>query len=381
MKITTILEALSPSTYRPYRMAWNPKMYDDLFKQYATDKKHYRIYLPLEGASDITTSTTQKEVEQILSSQGYVVTDYIAGYALKNNRTTKIGKILSTVAPELQQSFANDPIRTGSSKAKGKLLVCISRHPYDIVGMSTGRGWTSCMNMVDGDNTAYIIQDVVHGTLIAYIIDEHDKNIQNPIGRMLIKPFIAKNNPKDMILVPEQRVYGANVPGFKETVNKWLSKVNHGKSDNLYCIKPGLYADSTQQVLHMPGKSGVEVLEIISKDTKAYKVSPFTFSVNKNGSVNITGNIYGAMIRILDQYNITVNKLKGDFDCSMRSLTVLPKCTPRLIQGDFDCSQNPDLASLDNAPMMVSGTTRVADTKLSLKDVKAAIVSAHYDVG
>ena len=67
--------------------------------------------------------------------------------------------------------------------------IIISRHPYDIAGMSTGRGWRSCMHLEDGQFNEYVPQTIAAGGLIAYLCNEDDKNIKNPKGRVLIKPF------------------------------------------------------------------------------------------------------------------------------------------------------------------------------------------------
>ena len=68
----------------------------------------------------------------------------------------------------------------------------LSRGAIDIAGMSTDRGWDSCMDL-DGNqmHKMYVKKDVEHGTLIAYLIKKKDTNLQEPLGRVLIKPYIA----------------------------------------------------------------------------------------------------------------------------------------------------------------------------------------------
>jgi hypothetical protein len=383
MKLNQIYEALKPSQYRAHRAAWDPRTYGRLFDRYKHDEKKYRIYLPLVADHHIVDSDVLHAVDTAVKDQGYHITDYVGGYAKSDDgaRTKKIGKIITD--PVIMQKFSNDPARANSNKNTADMLVCISRHPYDIAGMSTDRGWTSCMDMVDGDNIDYIMSDVEGGTLIAYLINADDKNITSPIARLLIKPFILNSkdaSPDDYILVAEQRVYGTNAPGFKETVAVWLKEVNHGKDDGVYCIKPGIYADSAREVLHAPNKSKTEILDIISADPKKYKMPPFKYIVTQNGSINleVTG-VYGALLRILTQYEIKINKLKGDFDCSTLTLTQLPICTPKYITGDFDCSDNSKLKSLKNAPSMVSGTVNTSGTELDPVKVRDTIIAKHYE--
>ena len=74
---------------------------------------------------------------------------------------------------------------------KINLSVVISRNPYDIVGMSTDRRWTSCMKLPNDDPSIYpggayhqhLIHDIELGTLVAYLIEPTDKNIEHELGR------------------------------------------------------------------------------------------------------------------------------------------------------------------------------------------------------
>ena len=149
MKLIQLFEALPPSKYRHYRQAWKSSTYKDLFAKFDHDKKLFRIYLPLQVKETAKGNTAiQKEVEVAVNKQGFEITDYIAGIAISHDgqRRFKIGKLINDNT-ELLKKFSNDPVRAASRK--NNLLVCISRHPYDIAGMSTGRGWTSCMNLTD----------------------------------------------------------------------------------------------------------------------------------------------------------------------------------------------------------------------------------------
>ena len=155
MNLRELLEALTPSQYRDLYKYWNPKAYEKLFHNFngQKDKKAFRLYLPLE------TPPTQQEKDPVekevatylaqLPKTGYVITDYAGGYAVSNDggNPIKIGKLLSN-NPDLLQRYSKS--KQGTIK-QSNLLVCISRHPYDISGMSTNRGWTSCMNMGSDD--------------------------------------------------------------------------------------------------------------------------------------------------------------------------------------------------------------------------------------
>lgn len=242
----TLSEALSPSQYRSYTKGWDKTKYNDIFNnEKNTDKNKFRIYIPL---SDIE-ATPDEKIVKVLNDAGFEIQDYIKGLAKnkKDGRTVRIGKILDRAdAKEEKIKFDNDVYRRASSE-RGSLEVVISRHPYDIAGMSTDRHWDSCMNLGKKENditTHYIMDDVKEGTLIAYLISKNDRNIKNPYARVLIKPFLKRGNKKEFILMHEGMVYGNAPPNFLKTVDEWLSKVNKGKDRGVYCINPKLYIDS-----------------------------------------------------------------------------------------------------------------------------------------
>lgn len=157
--------------------------------------------------------------------------DYIHGtcsveYSNGKSNTVKIGKLL--VKNNIEWSgmpaidlFNSDPARLGKDlaemSASDKLCIIISDHAYDIAGMSYGRSWTSCMNIEDGDCKEMVECDIHHGTLVAYLCDTDDANINRPYARFLIKPYKLQRrgytgfSPCQMIYYPERTVYSAYV--------------------------------------------------------------------------------------------------------------------------------------------------------------------------
>lgn len=150
----------------------------------------------------------------------------------------KIGKILGNAKdPEtgkpLADFFSNDPIRLGknitSAINSNNLWIVISNHAYDIAGMSANRDWTSCMNILGGDNRQYVKYDIKYGTLIAYIIDKKDTNIEHPYGRVLIKPYKLQRpshigmDAAPIVYSPEVTVYSPYL-GLKP-IREWLKDI------------------------------------------------------------------------------------------------------------------------------------------------------------
>lgn len=250
----------------------------------------YRIYIPYKGpapkitADDDGTSgssnqwTTNREaiksiVAMALEERGQYIFDwnYIEGTVdvgmkdqngnVKVRKGQKIGKIISkdTIpTPKGNVSaldiFNADPIRLGksikSSISGGDLWLCISNHAYDIAGMSTNRDWTSCMNIIDGSAKLHVEEDIRLGTLVVYLIDKKDTNIEHPYGRVLIKPYKLQRpgfsgfKPCDIIYSPEVTVYSPYV-GLKP-VREWIKDICEEIQEGegmLRAIK-GLYMDT-----------------------------------------------------------------------------------------------------------------------------------------
>ena len=185
-----LFEALPLSVAKQYSKGWNKDRLKDWF-----DGKS-RIYLQLSSNVNLhpeKDNRIQNDVQKALNSKDYQLIDYQQGLAknTKYDRNQKIGRVLQKIKPQLLQPFNNDPSR---QTTKQKPIVCISRHPYDIAGMSTDRGWTSCKDL--GTNRIYskgttkpkpgiysdLVKQQVNKLLIAYLIYPDDTNIQYHIS-------------------------------------------------------------------------------------------------------------------------------------------------------------------------------------------------------
>jgi hypothetical protein len=230
-------EAVSISEVRPYVRAWEEsggrKRYADWFNN------KFRIYLPIKEKSNI-----QIKVETILDENGYEIISYQNNKAVKTDAAdktrnhTKITKLLQRFNKELLAEYNHDK----DTEADTEHIIVISRHPYDIVGMTTDREWhsQSCMEIRDGAYREKVIEDVKHGSLVAYAIKKDDTNVKNPIGRLLIKPF--ENKDGDTILATDRRVYGTELTGFRDTIEEWLD-TKQTSVKGVYNLKRPLYDD------------------------------------------------------------------------------------------------------------------------------------------
>lgn len=236
-------EALSLSTAKKYTKGWDSTRWRDLFQQWTDDPKAYRIYLPFEP--DRVDAQVPEPVDSFLDGIGWEVEDYNSGLAKERSsgRSMKIGKLINKHGdPELLKVFTGDPGRLRPREWE----IVVSRHPYDLAGMSTGRGWVSCMQLgVQDRGEIYIPQDIKAGSIIAYLIRRGDRNLENPAARILIKPYASVDQPSETILVADRTVYGQFIPGFLDSVQDWLDKVNKGKS-GVYRIDSRLYPENDE---------------------------------------------------------------------------------------------------------------------------------------
>lgn len=249
MKVT-LLEALLPHQ-RDEVSGWHAPHHS--FSDHAFPESIHRAYIPLEHPQD---SVHKTHVEEHLRKHGYEMHDYTQGTAKdKFGRLVKIGKALGkTGGDHLLKDFTEDPSRQQKSAASDSHAVVISRHPHDVAGMTShGQSWLnqSCMRYGTGSNCHYLPKEVGEGTHVAYLIHKDDKNIENPLARIALKPHHAtdlesgdllEGDKKHTILRPETKTYGDAPDAFTYTVNRWVNKHFPGnpgvhaykKSDEVY---------------------------------------------------------------------------------------------------------------------------------------------------
>jgi hypothetical protein len=181
----------------------------------------------------------------------------------------KIGKLLQAVndgeSIRLLDAFKKDPSRL----AKDDMYkVVISRHPYDIAGMSTDRNWRSCMTLdvtnvvyneperrnTVGVNKRYVPHDISEGSIVAYLVSSSDVTkggkveIRRPLSRILMKPFENVENSRD-IAYSLGKTYGAGIEKFSDFVREWLlNNVNKNTKGKKYFLNRNLYPDNDKAV-------------------------------------------------------------------------------------------------------------------------------------
>lgn len=172
----------------------------------------------------------------------------------------------------LMQQFDNIPeIQEYRQNKDKQYYIVFSKHHYDVAGMSTNRGWTSCMNLYGGSNSHYVQYDVKEGTIVAYLVDETDLNINKPIARLLIKPFVNSDNEDIVLYQSEESVYGTAPKSFKSVVDDLVNQAQPGKYGYFELIDT-LYCDSSDRIVKFNPETLAKIDELVNSRQQATTV-------------------------------------------------------------------------------------------------------------
>lgn len=151
--------AMYPSQYRKYLKLWKEHnvaaLHESGFQWLVKHAKRvggsykesngiiYRVYFPVYVEASIP-----QEIVDVLEKAECSL-DPESSYCIdKHGRRVSINKAYQSNAKK--QGVAADDVK-GALKtyaeqlgSSGAMLLCVSRHPYDVAGMSTGRSWQSC---------------------------------------------------------------------------------------------------------------------------------------------------------------------------------------------------------------------------------------------
>jgi hypothetical protein len=376
------------------------KNWDNLF-----GKDVNRITIPLKYESiEIPSSTPlMDEINSFFLPLGYKINsfeDYLNNKVYKIGDTKnpmKIGGLLNKSNPNLFKKFDVDTERKEwkdkIENSNKELKIIISRHPYDLLGMASGRDWSdsSCMrlgttddkvykllgfyeNEGEGANKDYIFADILSGTLVAYVVKSDDNNINKPLSRLLIKPYINEKNPTDILWVSADNIYGKSIKGFKSSVDNWIGSWQGDDLYGRYCIKGGLYSD---------GKMSVEIKKPISKWNNKDREEFLDrvcggrkyWTLNPNGEVDVKWSVNMNDMN-LTEIPVKFGRVEVDFHCSGNNLTTLKNC-PNSVNKDFWIHNN-KLTSLEFAPTYVGGYYICENNRLTSLEFAPTTVSGSF---
>ena len=270
-----------------------------------------------------------KLVETTPKARSYTIPDmlsYIDGVAYETRdrdkkQPNKIGKLLNKIAndkdrqgeyvypdhmretaEQLSDEFRDDPIRSARCD---EYKVVISRHPYDIAGMSTDRSWWSCMHLgtqginystkKEGSDARFLEGDIKEGSVIAYLICSNDRHsngkyaIRKPFSRILMKPHVSMDEEGNKSYAYTiGMTYGAPIPEFHRFIKKWIvEKLNKDTEGKEYYRPKSLYRDQERDRAvgfnlfdHPTPVIYKEFLRILSNSTQSKYYNKFDINVD-----------------------------------------------------------------------------------------------------
>lgn len=350
-----IYEALPVSLAKDYVGIQRRKEVDERLKKIFKDlselpgskqsKRGDRVYFEFlhgDKPKDLKKSDVKSQIEEAFSSSGYKIKDYIQGTAHeeKHNRIVKIGTALKKIGREdLINKFNADEIRAAGKQSITKYIV-FSKHPYDIAGMSSDRGWTSCTNILPstrGINAHRVKFDVEEGSIICYVVNANDMNIKKPSARVIFKPLIRTSGSRDIVYFPDT-VYGTADVKFVDFAKSILDKVQEFIPGKFTIASPDVYSDTLSGVkdIHssgyynaMSGQERPKTREVVEEILLDLNITNYT--INNDLSVDVKGRV----------------NLAG------KELSTIP-VNFRRVDGDFICADNP-ITSLEGSPTEVDG--------------------------
>ena len=328
-------EKLDLSTAREYTKASEGK-----YKNYLEHifNGQHRIYIPLELRTDeLEVSPLMTKIADHIKEKGVQIDqfDYLNGKILSNKNIMNIGRLLND-DKNLQTQFMNDPMRIKD----GTCEIVISRHPYDVAGMTTDRGWPSCMDIKTGKERSFVKEDIKYGTLVAYLISKNDKNINRPLSRILIKPYIK--NSLDNVAYGTDIMYGIEVPFFYNTVDRWVNNNLNVDKNGIYSAHPELYKNEEAPEEVILGKVSIDdYIKGAKVNEDGYIVIPHSIRLNRD-------RLRALRIKTLPFKGMKVI-VEGDFTCDNCNLTTL-EGAPSIVRGQFDASYN-QLTNLEHCPI------------------------------
>ena len=239
----------------PFNAWFNPDNPEE-----TNDPENDRIYIPY--IPKMALQNEDRDVYDFLMSKGFpkrlpdgsmvkekiLITpeSYIQGYCQVGKRVWKIGRLLDRLRrKELKSIDPNidvdgklrqetnteydtlmhnfESASTRQLKKTDDLMVVISQNPFDIAAMSTQQGWDSCMTLGVGSYYNNVFDEIAEGGLIAYLIREDDRDIEEALGRVLIRRYSGRGG-KNVAMASDEvyGLHGSQADDFRNFVQSWL---------------------------------------------------------------------------------------------------------------------------------------------------------------
>ena len=188
-----------------------------------------------------------------------------------SGQSKEIRKLLLTMAIRYH-------IKKSPEKKENEFLILISQNPHDVASMSTGRDWTSCMELGEGSHHEDVFCEIEKGGLVAYLINKNDLEIESPLARVHIRRF--ENREGKSVAIPENSVYGNQVQGFYQSIQQWLKEKQGDIQPGIYKRQGGEYSDNFGDDMLVAPTGPEDVLKWWKEEGKDVKYSTWLVEDN-----------------------------------------------------------------------------------------------------
>jgi len=366
-----IFEALKPSEFREYMevgrdlamkrigQIWSKLQAESIGSNRNGDRLYFNITEKVDFW-DLKEIPISVNINKFIKRYGFEIVDVKNNKAknLKDGRIVSIMKVLNSlkkVDPELVADYIKqyDEQRSLMLDKKEKIMV-ISKSAYDLAGMTTDRKWKSCMDIRKGENKRFVPLEIQAGTLVSYLVNPSDKNINNPYARILIKPYLNNDNETDILYGIEHDIirYGKRDPEYIKTLINLLDKAQ-GEKIGVFILNRTSYPDfGEKKKMRSPYFDDFKKMSIENIEKILNFLNIKNYSINEDNSVDVDGSVDISGLA-LKKIPIQFNRVSGDFFCNNNQLKNL-KGAPREVERGFYCLRN-KLESLEGAPTKVEG--------------------------
>ncbi len=235
-------------------------------------KKSSRILIPFNAPNNINNDIAA----HLHNNGGWVVKDYNKGIAvrnvdnyteessisdlLKNTNGDKVNTNVSRVrinygAPRTKTISSNlvDAFNNDKTRAPSGMNIIITRDPYEVAGMATGKTYKSCMKLPEhtddpdeGLNYEHIQHDLKHQNLAVYLNHSDDNDIDNARSHIMLKRYTNKEGHD--IWRPTKLVHGDQIEGFHKAVTDFAENNWPAKPGSRYTLTRGLYKNAATTI-------------------------------------------------------------------------------------------------------------------------------------
>ena len=308
LRFKEFVEALDLSLAKDMKLSrsWSKSYRDDQLNELFDGKDRITIEDGISLKGEVGPSPEYMKIANALLDIGYETSPekYYKNMAWRtvdnavpeNKRQyIRIGKLINKYLPDLLRPYKLDTTNKEKESKEGQTYdIILSRHPYDLAGISTGRHWRSCMTIAtkkdvkEGSHCIYMDKAVHEKMLAVYLVKSEDKNITDPTSRIVLAPFVGREEGD--IAWGVGGVYGTKSSHFKKIVDSWVEdKLNSNLKSETYDLDTTIYDDDYDTGFNSSKK--YFWVEDVLKEVPEYDKLNFKSSLESSIDTSVSGQV------------------------------------------------------------------------------------------